>query len=263
MGVACQLVTGRVTNPSSTFTALTANTGDSFTVNNFNTTAPAYLDNMWMHEATPGVFRVRSPRLHDQSQGIRMQVGNTAPQLLLPDSTEQVLYPADVLTVEATGGAAETEVGALLIYYTDLPGAMARLAQWAEISNRIKNLAGVEVDVTTSATAGQWSSGTAINATFDNLQANADYALLGYVTDTSVGAVAISGPDTSNYRIGGPGNTDQKQTRQFFVDMGDASGRPYIPIINSNNRGGTLLYVADPATSTAVHVSLILAELNS
>lgn len=263
MGVACQLVTGRVTNPGAAFTALTANTGDSFTVNNFNTTAPAYLDNMWMHEATPGVFRVRSPRLHDQSQGLRMQVGDTAPRLLLPDSTEQLLYPADVLTVEATGGAAETEVGALLIYYTDLPGAMARLAQWSEISNRIKNIAGVEVDVTTSATAGQWSTGTPINATFDNLQANADYALLGYTTNVAVGAIAISGPDTSNYRIGGPGPVDAIQTREFFVTMGNASGRPYIPIINSNNRGGTSLYVADAAVSAAVHVTLTLAELTS
>lgn len=263
VGIACQVITGRATNPSTTFTALTANSNDSFTIANFPTTAPAYLDNMWAAEATVGVLRVRSPRLHDQSQGIRMQVGATTPRLLLPDATEQALYPGDALTVEITGGAAETDLGALLVYYTDLPGAAARLAQWSEIANRIKNLAGVEVDVTTSATAGQWSSGTAINATFDNLQANADYALLGYTVGTSCGAVAVSGPDTANYRVGGPGNTDQVQTRQFFVDMANASGRPYIPIVNSNNRGGTLLYVADPATSTAIHVSLTLAELSS
>lgn len=263
MGLACQLIAGRVTNPGATVTALTANTGDSFVVANFPTSAPAYLDQMWAREATPGVFRIRSPRLHDQSQGIRMQVGAATPHLLLPGVTDQPLYPADTLTVELSGGAAETDTAYYLAYYTDLPGVMARLAQWAEISGRIKDIAGVEVDLTSSATAGQWSGGTAINATFDNLKANSDYAVLGYTVATSAGAIAIAGPDTGNYRIGGPGNTDQIQTASFFIDMANESGRPYIPIFNSNNKGGTLVYVSDPAVSTAINVSFVLAELSA
>lgn len=261
MGNACEVIGVRATNPGATLTAVTVNTGQSLTVRNFPTTAPAYLDQMWAHEASAGVLRVRSPRLHDQVQGIRVQVGATTPDLLLPTSGDQTLYPSDVLTVELSGGGAETDTGYLLTYYTDLPGIAARLAQWGEVQPRIKNLVGVEVDDTTSATAGDWSAGTAINATFDNLKANTDYAILGYTVGTVCGAVAITGTDTGNLKIGGPGALDHIQTRRFFVDMSQHTGRPYIPIINSNNKGGTLVSTSDAAASTSVHVSLLMAEL--
>lgn len=262
MGLACETVAGRATNPSTTITALTANTGSTFTVRAFGQSAKAYLDQMWAHEATAGIFRIRSPRMHDNSQGIRLQVGDTVPRLLMADASEQQLYPSDTLTVEGTGGAAETDFFAYNVYYTDLGGTAARLAQWAEIAPRIVDIAGVEVDATTSGTAGDWSAGTAINATNDTFKADTDYALLGYTVGTVAGAVAVAGTDTGNLKIGGPGPLDGIETRRFFVDQANATGRPYIPIINANNRASTLLYVADPATSTAVHVSLFLAQLS-
>lgn len=262
MGVACEVIGGRVTNPGATVSALTVNTNNSFTVRNYPSSAPAYLDQAWAKEATAGVFRIRSPRLHDQVQGIRMQVGDTTARLLLSKYGDQPLYPSDVLTVELSGGAAETDAGYFIAYYTDLPGIAARLAMWSEINPRIKNLVGVEVDATTSATAGDWSGGTAINATFDNLKANTDYAVLGYTVKTACGAVTIIGTDTGNLRVGGPGVLDQLVTRSFFVEQSLESGRPYIPIINSNNRGGTLVSVSDPAASTAINVTLNMAELS-
>jgi hypothetical protein len=261
MPQAAETIVGHVANPSSTVTALTAAAGGSFAVRNFANTASAYLDQVWAHEATAGIIRIRSPRLHDQVQGIRLQVGDTNPRLLLPDNVSQLLFPSDNLTVEMTGGGSETDLGAFNVYYTDLPGIAARLANWSEIQPRIKNIVGVEVDCTTSSTAGEWSGGTALNATFDNLQANADYAVLGYNVGTACGAVAISGADTGNLKIGGPGALDGIQTREFFINQAVKTGRPYIPVINSNNRGATLAYVADPATSASVHVSFVLAEL--
>lgn len=263
MGIAVETVGGRVTNPSTTFTALTANTGGSFTVKSFAQTSKCYLDQMWAHEATPAVFRIRSPRMHDSSQGIRLQVGDTVPRLLMADGNEQLLYPSDTLTVEGTGGAAETDAFFYNAYYQDLGGINARLAMWSEISPRIVDIAGVEVDATTSATAGDWSGGTAINATLDSFKADTDYALLGYTVGTVCGAVAIAGTDTGNLKIGGPGAVDGIENRQFYVNQANRTGRPYVPIINSNNRGATLLYVADPAVSTSVHVSLFFAQLSS
>lgn len=262
MGLAVQTINGRATNPGSTVTAATAGTSDSFSVNNFPNTAQAYLDQMWARQATAGIFRIRSPRMHDASQGIRCQVGATTPELLLPDGAGQLLYPSDTLTVEMTGGGAETDNVFYSVYYTDLPGVAARLASWEEVKPRIVQIAGVEVDTTTSGTAGQWSSGTAINASFDTFKANTDYALLGYLTSVAVGAVAIQGVDTGNVRMGGPGAIDHVQTREFFIKMAHSTGRPYIPIINSNNKATTNLFVADPATSASVNVSLVLAQLS-
>lgn len=263
MGVACEVVTGRVLAPGATITALTANTGSTFTVRDFAQTSTAYLDQMWAHEATTGVFRIRSPRMHDQAQGIRMQVGATTAELLLPDGANQKLYSSDTLLVELSGGGAgETDLGAYIVYYEDLGGIAARLEMWSAIAPRITDLAGVEVDVTTSATAGDWSAGTAINATFDNLKADTNYAVLGYTVNVGVGAVAIAGSDTGNLKVGGPGTLDQVESRQFFVNMSERTGRPYIPVINSNNRASTLLFVADPAAAAAVHVSLTMAQLS-
>jgi hypothetical protein len=263
MGLALETVGARVTNPGSTVTALTADTGSSFTVRYFPNSAKAYLDQMWSHSATPGIFRIRSPRLHDNSQGLRLQVGDTAPRLLLPDDVEQDLYPSDILTVEGTGGGAETDFFAYNVWYSDLGGVDARLATWAECEPRIVDVLGVEVDTTTSATAGDWNGGTAINASFDTFKANTDYCVMGYTTNTAVGAIAVSGPDTGNLKCGGPGPVDGVQTRDFFIRQQKRTGRPYIPIVNSNNRGATFLFVADPATSTSVHVSLVLGQLSA
>lgn len=262
MGMCVQIINGRVTNAGSTVTALTAGSGDSFSVQNFPNSAQAYLDNMWSHSATPGVFRIRSPRMHDASQGIRMQVGATTPDLLLPAGNGQQLYPSDTLTVEGSGGGAETDSFFYTVYYTDLPGIAARLATWEEVRPRIVDIAGVEVDLTTSATAGQWSAGTAINASFDTFKANTDYAILGFTVATVAGAIAISGPDTGNFKIGAPGALDHIQSRQIFKDWAEHTGRPYIPIINSNNKGTTNVFVADPATGTSVNVSFTLAQLS-
>lgn len=262
MGLAAQVVVGRVTNPSTTVTALTANSGDSFTVANFTPNTPAYLENAWASSATAGVLRIRSPRMHDNAQGLRLQVGDATPRLLLPTGGSQPLYPSDVLTVEMTGGSAETDLAALLLTYDDMPGISANLAQWAEIAPRVRSLAAVDVNPTTSSTAGQWSSGTAINTTFATLKAQVNYAILGYTTSANVGVVAVAGSATGNLRVGGPGAKDGIETREFFADVSRDSGRAYVPVINGSDAGAVLLYVADPATSTSVHVSLTVAELS-
>lgn len=263
MGVAVETVAGRVTNPGATITALTANTNSSFAVRFFPPSGQAVIDQMWSHSATPGIFRIRSPRLHDASQGIRLQVGDTAPRLLMPDELTQDLYASDVLTVEGSGGGAETDVFAYNVWYSNLGGSDARLVHWDEFSSRIEDIAGVEVDVTTAATAGDWSAGTAINATLDTYKANTDYVLLGYTTSVALAAITVSGPDTGNYKVGGPGAVDGIQPRDFFLRQSKRTGRPYMPVINSNNKGATFVSVCDAAVSTAARISLMFAQLHT
>lgn len=258
---AYEVLAGRVVNPGAALTALTADTGDSFAVRSFNMGTPAYLDDMWAHEATPGVFRVRSPRLHDNVQGMRYRVPTTAARALLPDEADQILYPQDVLTVELSGGGAETDCGFILAYYTDLPGIAARLATWEQIAPRVASILSNEVAITGAATTGDWSAGTPINTTFDLLKANVDYAVLGYESDTAVGAIALRGPDTGNLRVGGPGGNEALETRNWFVRQSRSNSRPYIPIINAANKGSTLAFQASASASATINVSFILAEL--
>lgn len=261
MGKGFEVLAGRVTNPGATITALTANTGDSFQVKNFALADYAYLENLWAEEASAGVLRIISPRLHDNVQGLRFRAAANDPAPLIGYRPEQRLYAQDILSVALSGGGAETDNGFLLVYYPDLPGIDQQLMTWDETEPRIVNLLGQETQTTTSATAGDWSGGTAINATFDNLKANTFYAILGYEADTRLGAVAYRGPDVGNIRVGGPGSLTRLETREWFVNLSVMTGRPHIPVINSANKAATFLFVCDPAVSATVNVVANLAEL--
>lgn len=261
MPQAIQLSTGFFTAAGAGTGVATANGGDTFTVQNFPTSSPAYLENIWANGASTDFVRVRSPRMHDANQGIRLQLGGSANFPLLPFEVEQELYPADALTVEIDETAAATGAIALLEYYTDLPGTSARLASWAEVGPRIQDISGVQVTAGAIGAIGSYGASVAINSSFDNFQAGADYALLGYTVAASRLAIAIQGQDTGNLKLGGPGSNDARVTRDWFVKISEAIQKPCIPIIAANNKGSTNVMQADNAASAAVAVTLIFAEL--
>lgn len=262
MGLGFFLTTGRVTNPGATLTAITPNTGDTLQVPSFNRSSPAYLENAWAHEATPGVLRIRSPKLHDNVQGIRLTVPQSLAVGLLPTEADQPLVTLDTLIVELSGGGAETDVAVLSEYITDMDGASQNLATWEQVAPRIVNILTNEVDCTAPAVIGNWSAGNALNFTFDQLHATSSYAVLGYEVSASCAAVAVSGPDTSQLKVGGPGTTDPKVTRGYFVDLSRQSGRPHIPVIKQANKGATTVYTLSASAPAAINVGLILAELS-
>lgn len=260
MGLALEVVASRIANPGATFTAAAAVTGDTLTVRNFADTAQANLINLIRRGATSGAARVRSPLLHDNVRGIAFTTGQTPSVFALPRELSQRLYAQDGLIVELTGGAAETDLALLVIYYTDLLGVAARLHMRGDVEGNIDNIKPVTVAVTNSATIGNWTD-TVITTTEDLLHANTDYAVLGYITDTAMGAVAVKGQDTGNLRVGGPGSTNVEDTADYFVIQGIFHNIPFIPVINSANKGGTFVSTLDSAASTTANVTLILAEL--
>ena len=259
---AMEVVAGRATNPGAGPTALTPNTGGSFTVRNTSLGTKCYLEGLWYKGVTAGFVRVRSPRLHDNVQGIRYQAAAAAALNLLGDYPRTVLVPQDVLTFEIGGGAAETDVAAMLLTYEDLPGSNGRWTSWDQVVPRIVDLVTNEVAITGAATIGDWSAGTPINATNDLLKANTDYAVLGYVCQNSVAAVALQGPDIGGLKAGGPGNANILETREWFKRMDAGSQTPFIPIIQSANKGGTLAFQCDGAAGATNLVDFLLAELS-
>ena len=262
MGKTLEVIAGRVTNPGAAPVALTPNTGDSFAVRATSDGGPASLRGIWSQNATGGPVRVRSPRLHDVTQGIRFTIPAGVIRNELPDTAATPVYPQDNLIFELGGGAAETDCAALLLYYENLGGMDARLGMWAQIQPMIVEMTTVEVAVPGPAAAGDWSAGTAINVTNDLLKANEDYAILGYACDTACLAVAIKGPDTGNARVGGPGPIEPVETRDWFVSLSVDGGIPAIPVINQANRGATLAHVAKATAAGTVNVDLIVARLS-
>lgn len=262
MGRGLEIISGRATNPAA-LAALTPNTGDSFTVRSAPMDAKVYLEDVWASAATAGVVRIRSPRLHDQAQAIRLRVPAANQRPLLGWAVNQTLYPQDNLIYEIQGGGAEVDASSFLVYYDNMPGIDASLATWDEIAPRIVNVAGMEQNVTSGATAGDYSGVQALNADFDTFKRNVKYALLGYVTDTAILSVGFRGVDTGNLRVGGPGPIAPDITRDWFVQLSRESGRPHIPIINAANVAGVSFDIAAIQTATAVNVTAIMAELSS
>lgn len=261
MGQALSTQSGWVTNPSGTFTALTMNVGDSATVPSFDPNSKAFFFGAWSPGAAAGVFRARSPRWHDYAQGIRMQRGLAVFEPLMPLEALQPVYGADTLTLEITGGAAETDMACFQLWYDNLPGIAARLAMPSDVLPRIKNIIENEVDCTSGA-VGVTGTPRALNFTFDVLKAGVDYAILGYTVSAKAGLVRLYGPDTGNMKMGGPGLiTSNDETRKWFIALSEKTGKPCIPIINANNRGTTFVEVGDVAAATAVNVSVVMAEL--
>lgn len=263
MGKALEVITGFVTAPSTTFTGWTLASGNSLTIRNTQLEKKVWLLDAWADNQTPGVLRIRSPKLHDNVQGIRNTVTSSDVAPLLPSGQPQKLIPQDQLIVEQTGSAVagDIESGALLVYYEDLTGSDARLATTEQVLARMVNQFTVE-NTLALGTAGGYSGEEAINAEFDLFKANTDYALLGYLVNVECCTVRWRGADTANLGVGGPGNPDERfLTRNWFMDLADRFKLPLIPVFNSANKNAILIDGAQDENGTDVTVTSIFAEL--
>lgn len=262
MGLAMEIVDSFVTNPSG-FTAHTVVSGDTFQVRAANPNSTVEMLAFWATAATVGQTRVRSPKLHDNVQGLlfRHDVAST-PRDKIGSDVVQPLFAQDTLIVETGTTGTESDGDGYLVYYDDLPGSAARLTTLEAIQSRIVNLVNVEVDNVSGAAIGARSTSRALNADFDLLIANTDYALLGYESDTTGLSVGVRGPDTANLRVGGPMTTEVLETRDWFVKIGKKTGKACIPIINSANKAGTLIDNSQVVTGLAAKITLLLAQLH-
>lgn len=262
-GLAIDTVVTSAVNPGAGPSAFTGTvSGDPLVIRNFNAPDTAQLIQLHRRGATSGFFRVRSPLLHDNVRGIMVTTGQTPSLWALPLEMAQRLYAQDTLTAEGSGGAAETDLGILVVYYSNLPGTAARLHTTGDITPALGNVKPITVSITTSATIGQWTD-TVLTTTEDLTKANTDYAVLGFVSSVALGMVAIKGPDTGNLRIGGPGTINVEDSSNYFSRMSDYHGIPFIPVFNAANKGATFVSTVDSAASTAATITLICVQLSS
>jgi len=266
MGQGLELLTGFATAPGATFTGLTMAVGNTLTIRSADIRSRVGLLALWAFNQLNGAFRVRSPRLHDNQQGIRAVVKATTPIPRYPRfGFYQGLIPQDVLTAEITGSvtAGQQEIGALLIYYSDLPGVNGRFATPEQVTAWGVNMMGQEVDVTTGA-GGGYTGQVAVNllAGTDQWKANTDYALMGYCVDTDCGSVMIQGVDTGNLGVGGPGaSAFPDLTANWFVMLSELYNIPLIPVFNAANKNAILVDVAQNQAAAAVKITFFFVEL--
>lgn len=263
MPAALEVIGARGTAIGAALAALTPLTGDSLTVRNAKEGSEVLLCQLWSDVQVAGTLRVRSPRFHDNVQGIRYDtvIGDLKP--VMPWGLPEPLLPQDNLSIDLAGSAVAGDIEQVfaLLYYADLPGSDARLESWESIAPRIEHIVTVENTIATGVT-GDWTGGEAINAEFDLLKANTDYALLGYLTDTETGAISWKGSDTGNYRVGGPGEPDLRDvTKDWFVLLSQAYGLPMIPVFNAGNKAAITVECAQDENGADPTVTSIFAQL--
>lgn len=266
------------TTTAGTYTAFTAQSGQSFTVRSADSDPAGVMFAPFASFGAQGYLQIKSPRMHDNNVGttFAVPVNTSFPQVnrLGPDGYEEPIYNVDTLTVQSTTAVSQTGSTSYLcglqMYYNNLGSATQRMMTPAQVSSYSQPSAKIGdhyvtwVRPSSAGTAGVLGTGVAINATNDQFYADGFYALIGYLCPVSVGAVLISGIDTSNVYVGGPGSSDPVQTRNFFADLSLAQGVPLIPVIKANNKAGTYVYVADPATTTtAFTIGLIWVYLGA
>jgi len=262
MGLALDLISGHVANPSGTITAVTMATGDPTSVRNFNaSTDRAAMLGVVRSGATAGAVQVRSPLFHDNVRGIQFESSEVTSLFSMPRFVGQPLQPNDALVIGASGGSAETEIVGLVNWYSNLVGAAARLHSWGDISGIIKSIKPIQVAVASSATIGTWLD-TVLTTTENLLHANTDYAVLGYGADTALSLIAVKGQETANLRAGGPGPVSSLDISDYFVTLSQLHGLPMIPVFNADNAPSVYVSVIANTASVASNVQLICAELS-
>jgi hypothetical protein len=264
---ALEVISGSVTGPGAVFTAWTVNAGNSLAIRSAPLTSNVWLMEKWaFNDTAAGVLRVRSPRLHDNVQGIRTRVTNNDTEPLLSGLAgygwRQKLVPQDILIAEQTGSAANIDTGHLLVYYENLPGINARFIDNATLMANGVNRIGQEVSITTTAASGAYTGQVAINVTNDNFKANTDYALLGAMVDTRVGCVRIQGADVGNLGIGIPGEPTQRHLMSnYFMRLSQIYGIPLIPVFNSANKTAILVDATGHTAAITSVVTFYMVEL--
>lgn len=262
---AMQIQTYSGTAISATISALTAVSGDSLAVPNFAIGKKALLLQLWADVQVAGTLRVRSPRMHDNVNGIRIDTIVSDPQPLMPWGVTQPLYPNDVLIVELAGSAVagDIEYISLLEYFEDLPGINARLLTWDALKGRIEQFLTTENTIATGTTAA-YTGAEAINAEIDQFQQGVDYAILGYKCDTECQAIGWRAPDFGNLRVGGPGEEIHLGFySDWFCRLSRMYDLPTIPVFNGSNKASVLIDTAQDENGADTTVTTYLARLRA
>lgn len=258
VGAALELITGFVTAPSTTETALGMAVGNSLTVRNVpDPTKRILLLSMWADNQGAGLARVRSPRMHDNVEGISSAVVVSMVSPLIPWGFQQKLFAQDQLTATLSGSATagDIETMCMLLYYEDLSGANGRFITHEALQRGGVNLM-TSNNTLALGTAGGYSGEEAINAEDDQWRANTDYALVGYNVSAECAAVRWRGVDFGNLGLGGPGNDELKEmTANWFVSLSKFTGLPLIPVFNAANKQAVLIDGAQDENGTDVTVT--------
>ena len=252
-------VTAAAASPGS---AAAAVTGDSLIVR--STSGRVRLLNCWIDTDALGFLQITSPKLHDNTRGIRFRTTAHNPFPLLPFEAMQDLYPVDTLavTVASAAGAGKIDNAMMMIYYDDLSGVQQTLIDVPTLQKRKLETVTVEYAPGAPASGSTYSGLAAINAASDLLKRGSSYALVGYQVSANVTGLTIRGADSGNLRIPMPGFFPGGFiSATWFYDLSNYFGLPLIPVFQANNSPAIFIEQISNDLLAAITASLIFVRL--
>jgi hypothetical protein len=255
---------------------LTANSGDSLTVANYDAPASqsgARVTEMWGIDsdavAEVAVTLTRQQSVNDQTRGVRFNVPALVPggaaavgsHTFLGGLTTIPLYKSDTFAFTVTSTTGDDVLVSWNTLYDNLPGADSVLASWDQVQALRFTTLGLACNAVASGTPGLYGTGRAMNADESRAIANTWYAILGITVQTPVTTVAFSGPDWGGFKIGLPAGALTLDSSSYFVDQTLRWGQPLIPCFNSNNIGNINVFAADGEASTSPKIDFLMYGL--
>lgn len=265
----------KATTTGGTFAdTLTANSGDSLAVANYDSGGARILEAWGMdsaHAMEVQWIYTRPESTHDQSHGWRTEVpalfpggaGNVGAHNLLPGYAEIPVFKSDSATIQVTSTANDNCLVSWVTEYDDLPGVAGTFASWDQVKALRKSTIGVQCSPVASGTAGLYGTSRAINADDDRFHADSYYAILGISSRIPACTVTFTGPDWGGQRIGCPAGVLDMRGNVWFLEQSLKYGKPMIPYFSSNNKGNVLLQVADSTASTSPILDIFCIELSA
>lgn len=262
MPPAIDTVTATVTAAAVAGSAAAAVAGDSLIVR--STASRVRLLNAWIDTDGAGWVQVTSPKLHDNTRGLRFRTQIHQPYPLLPYETMQDLYPVDTLavTIASVAGAGKIDNLTLMLYYDDISGIAQTLIDVPTLQKRKLETVTVEYAPGAPASGSTYSGIAALNAQSDLLKRGSSYALVGYQVSANLATLTIRGADSGNFRIPMPGYAPAGEiTGTWFYDLANYYGLPLIPVFQANNTPGIFIEQVSNDLLAAITASLIFVRL--
>jgi hypothetical protein len=259
-----ELVAQFVTAPSTSPTTPTlADSACTNTMRSETGAAYAFLMSPWSRTQATGELLIKSPNLIDNGKGIALQHVSAEPTPYLPISAFSLhkLAKNETLTITATGSgtSGDIEQHILPILYPN-PASAPQYIGIEELNRRRVGKVITARNSIVCGTSGAWGTAQAINASTDVFSTDYVYAVLGYICNLQVAAVAYSGLQTGNLRWGGPGHATKKElTSAWFVINTRAYGYDLIPTFAGVDAGKfNVNAIGDENATTSIIETLLL-----
>lgn len=238
--------------------------GDSASLRHTVRDVPLILSDVWNEQSTD--FIVRSPRLHDAvSPIVVMPGGGKIIGTMQPLGVNQKLQSGDKLEVFSPSGfnILLSYLVGLQVVYPSLPNLEPpRFIDNDRLRRRFLNFKSVTFTILPD-TASYQNSSLVVPPDFSQFIYDKEYALLGYQSGDTLGAITrIQSDDTARLRIGMASQFDKLREQNYFTDLTDRTGFACVPTFRGINMS-TIHLDAMGNGATQYDFNLFFAELSS